>query len=190
MLARKDIISRNIIFVIFSLELFFCPIYSQFSSVTQSSVTLCDLMDCSTPDFPVHHKLPELVQTLVCWASDATQPSHPLTSPSPPACNLSQHQGLFQWVRSSHQVAKVLEFQLQHQSFQWIFRTDFLEGGLVVCPCSPRDSQESPPIQFFLPVLKFQPSFNSIFHLWFHYILEQLSFLVYVIAGYNYKVWE
>ena len=74
---------------------------------------------------PVYHQLPKLTQTLVHWASDATQPSHPLSSPSP-AFSLSQHQGLFQWVSSSHQVAKVLEFQLQHQSFQWIFRTDFL----------------------------------------------------------------
>ena len=163
MLARKDIISRNIIFVIFSLELFFCPIYSQFSSVTQSSVILCDLMDCSMPDFPVHHKLPELVQTLVCWASDATQPSHPLSSPSPPACNLSQHQGLFQWVSSSHQVAKVLELQLQHQSFQWIFRTDFLEGGLVVCPCSPRDSQESLQYNFFCQCLNSNPHLTLFF---------------------------
>ena len=74
------------------------------------------------PGFPVHHQLPELAQTLVHWVSDAIQPSHPLSSPSPPAFNLSQHQGLFQRVSSSHQVAKVLELQLQHQSFQWIFR--------------------------------------------------------------------
>ena len=74
-------------------------------------------MDCSMPGFPVHHQLAELAQTHVCWVSDASQPSHPLLSPSPPAFNLSQHQGLFQWVSSSHQVAKVLEFQLQHQSF-------------------------------------------------------------------------
>ena len=74
-------------------------------------------MDCNTPGFPVHHQLPELAQTHVHWVSDAIQPSHPLSSPSPPALNLSQHQGLFQWVSSSHQVAKVLEFQLQHQSF-------------------------------------------------------------------------
>ena len=73
----------------------------------------------------------------------STQPSHPLLSPSPPAFNLSQHQGLFQCVSSSHQVAKVMEFQLQNQSFQWIFRTDFLYNGLVGSPCSPRDSQES-----------------------------------------------
>ena len=86
----------------------------------------CDPMDCSTPGFPVHHQLPELTQTHVHRVGDAIQPSHPLSSPSPPTFNLSQHQGLFKWVSSSHQVAKVLEFQLQHQSFQWIFRTDFI----------------------------------------------------------------
>ena len=75
-------------------------------------------MDCSTPGVPVHHQLPEFYQTHVHWVSDAIQPSHPLSSPSHPAFNLSQHQGLFQWVSSSYQVAKVLEFQLQHQSFQ------------------------------------------------------------------------
>ena len=83
-------------------------------------------MDCSMPDCPVLHYLLEFAQTHVHWVSDAIQPSHPLSSPSPPAFSLSQHQGLFQWVSSSHQVAKVLEFQLQHQSFQWIFRTDLL----------------------------------------------------------------
>ena len=98
----------------------------QFSSVTQSCPTLCDSMDCSTPGFSVHHQLLELAQTHVHQVGDTIQPSHPLSSPSPPAFSLSQHQGLFKWVSSSHQVAKVLEFQLQHQSFQWIFRTDFL----------------------------------------------------------------
>ena len=83
-------------------------------------------MDCSTPGFPVHHQLLKLAQTHVHWVSEAIQPSHPLLSPPPPAFNLSQHQGQFQWVSSSHQVAKILELQLQHQSFQWIFRTDFL----------------------------------------------------------------
>ena len=82
------------------------------SSVAQSCPTLCDPMDCSTPGLPVHHQLPEFTQTHVHWVSDAIQPSHPLLSPSPPAFNLSQHQGLFQWVSSSHQVAKVLELQL------------------------------------------------------------------------------
>ena len=95
-------------------------------SVTQSCPTLCDPMDCSTPSFPVLHYLPEISQSYVHQVSDAIQPSHPLSSPFSPAFNLSQHQGLFQWVGSLHQVAKVLEFQFQHQSFQWIFRTDFL----------------------------------------------------------------
>ena len=90
----------------------------QFSSVAQSCLTLCDPMNCSTPDLPVHHQLWEFTQTHVHRISDAIQPSHPLLSPSPPALNLSQHQGLFQGVSSSHQVAKLLEFQLQHQSFQ------------------------------------------------------------------------
>ena len=98
----------------------------QFSSVVQSCPTLCDPMDCSTPGFPVHNQLPEFTQTHVHRVGDAFQPSHPLSSPSPPTFNLSQHQGLFKWVGSSRQVAKVLEFQLQHQSFQWTFKTDFL----------------------------------------------------------------
>ena len=97
---------------------------SQFSSVAQLCPTLCDPMNSSTPSFPVHHQLPQLAQTHVHWVGDANQPSHPLSSPSPPAFNLSQHQGLFKWVSSSNQVAKVLK--LQHQSFQQIFRTDFL----------------------------------------------------------------
>ena len=88
--------------------------YLQFSSVTQSFPTVCDPMNWSTPDLPVHHKLPEFTQTHVHQVGDAIQPSHPLLSPSPPAPNPSKHQGLFQWVNSSHQVAKVLEFQLQH----------------------------------------------------------------------------
>ena len=81
-------------------------------------------MDCSMPGLPVHHQLPELAQTHVHRVGDAIQPPHPPSSPSPPAFSLSQHQGLFKWVSSSHQVAKVLEFQLWHQSFQWIFRTE------------------------------------------------------------------
>ena len=87
--------------------------FTIFSSVNQSCPTLCDPLDCSTPGFPVHHQLPELTQTHVYWVGDAIQPSHPLSSPSR-TFNLSQHQGLFKWVSSSHQVAKVLEFQLQY----------------------------------------------------------------------------
>ena len=100
--------------------------YIQFSSVSQLCPILCDPMDCSMPGFSVHHQLPELTQTHVHWVSDAIQPSHPLLSTSPPAFNLSQRQDLFQWVSSLHQEAKVLELQLQLQSFQWILRTAFL----------------------------------------------------------------
>ena len=95
-------------------------------SVAQSCLTLCDPMDCNTPGFPVLLYLLEFAQTHVHWVGDAIQPSCPLLSPSPFAFNLSQHQGLFHWVSSSHKVAKVLELQLQCQPFQWIFRTDFL----------------------------------------------------------------
>ena len=84
----------------------------QFSSVAQSRLTLCNPMDCSTPGLPVYHQLPEFTQTHIHWVGDVIQPSHPLSSPSPPAPNRSQPQGLFQWVNSSHEVAKVLEFQL------------------------------------------------------------------------------
>ena len=98
----------------------------QFSSVAQSCPTLCDPVNRSTPGLPVHHQLPESIQTHVHWIGEAIQPSHPLSSASPPALNLSQHQGLFKWVSFSHQVVKILEFQLQHQSFQWTPRTDLL----------------------------------------------------------------
>ena len=93
-------------------------------SVPQSCPTLFNSMDCGSPGFSVLHHLLEFAQTHVHRVSDAIQPSHPLSSPSPHAFNLSQHQGLFQWVHSSHQVAKVLK--LQHLSLQWIFRVDFL----------------------------------------------------------------
>ena len=117
----------------------------QFSSVAQSCPTLCDPMNRSTPRLPVHHKLPEFTQTHDHRVSDAIQPSHPLESPSPPAPNPSQHQSLFQWVSSSHKVAKVLEFQLQHHSLQRKPRADLLQNGLVGSPCSPKDSQETSP---------------------------------------------
>ena len=144
----------------------------QFSSVAQLCPTLCDPMDCSMPGFPVHHQLPEFTQTHAHWVGDAIRPSHPPSSPSPPAFNLSQHQGLFKWVSSSHQVAKVLEFQLQHQSFQWIFRTDLLLDGLVGSPCSPRDSQESSPTPHFKSISSsvlsflYSPILTSIHDYW------------------------
>ena len=93
---------------VYSCHLFLIsPASIQFSSVTQSCPTLCDPMNRSTPGLPVHHQLPEPTQIHVHWVGDAIQPSHPLPSPSSPALNLSQHQGLFQWVNSSHEVAKV-----------------------------------------------------------------------------------
>ena len=98
----------------------------QLSSFPQLCLTLSDPMDCSMPGFPVHHLLPELSQTHVHRVGDAIQPSHPLSSPSPLAISLSQHQGLFQLGDSSHQVAKLLEFYLQPPFFQWIFRTNFI----------------------------------------------------------------
>src|SRR5574338_322671 len=120
----------------------------QIRSVAQSCPTLSDPMNRSTPGLPVHHKLPEFTQTHVHRVSDAIQPSHLLSSPSPPAPNPSQHQSLFQRVNSSHKVAKVLKFQLQHHSFQRNPRVDLLQNGLVGSPCSARDSQESSPTQF------------------------------------------
>ena len=99
-------------------------------------------MNRSMPGLPVHHQLPEFTQSRVHRVSDAIQPSHPLSCPSPPALKPSQHQSLFQWVNSSHEVAKVLECQLQHHSLQRNPRADLLQNGLVGSPCSPKDSQE------------------------------------------------
>ena len=102
------------------------------------------------------------------WCHPTILPSHLLSPPSPPAFNLSRHQGLFQWISSSYQIAKVLELQLQHQSFQWIFRTDFLKDGLIGSPCSPRDSQESSPTPQFKSInssvlsLLYGPTLTSI----------------------------
>ena len=116
-------------------------------------------MNCSTPGLPVYHQLAESTQTHAHWVGDAIQQSYPLSSPSPPAFNLSQHQGLFKLVSSSHQVAKVLEFQLQHQSFQRTPGTDLLYRGLVGSPCSSRDSQESFPTPQFKSINSLALSF-------------------------------
>ena len=123
-----------------------CPSV-QFSSVTQPCLTLCDPMNCSMPVLPVHHQ--GVHSDAAHRVSGAIQPSHPLSSPSPPAPNPSQHQSVFQWVISSHEVAKVLEFQLQHHSLQRNPRADLLQNGLGGSPCSPRDSQESFPTPQF-----------------------------------------
>ena len=118
LLNQMLISSRNILIKIPRNDVLPATGSLQFSSVDQSCPTLCDRMNCSTPGLFVHHQLPEFTQTHVHHVGDVIQPSHPLSSPSPPASNPSQHQGLFQRVNSSHEVAKVLEFQLQHQSFQ------------------------------------------------------------------------
>ena len=97
-----------------------------FSSVAQSCLTLCDPVNRSTPGLLVHYQLSEFTQTHAHRVGDAIKPSHLLSSPSPPVPNPSQHQDCFQWVNSSHEVSKVLEFQRQRQSFQWTPRTDFL----------------------------------------------------------------
>ena len=150
----------------------------QFSSVPQSCPTLCDPINRSTPGLPVHHKLPESIQTYAHRVGDAIQPSHPLSSPSSPAPNPSQHQGVFQWVNSSHEVAKVLEFQLQHQSFQWTPRTYLLQDGLVGFPCSLRDSQISSPTPQFKSInfsaLGFlhSPTLTSIHDHWKNHSLD------------------
>ena len=137
----------------------------QFSSVTQLCLTLCNPMDRSTPGLPVHHQRPELAQTHVHRVSDAIQPSHPLSSPYPPALNLSQHQGLCKWVSSSHEVAKVLEFRLQHQSFQCIsglisFRIAWLDFLAVQGTLKSLLQHTDQKHQFFA-----QPSLWSSFHI-------------------------
>ena len=150
----------------------------QLSSVTQLCPTLCNPMNHSTPGLPVYHQPPEFTQTHVHRVSDAIQPSHPLSSPFPPAPNPSQHQSLFQWVNSSHEVAKVLEFQLYHHSFQSNPRADLLQNGLAGSPCSPRDSQESSPTPQFKSinssVLSFphSPTLTSIHDDWENHSLD------------------
>ena len=150
----------------------------QFSSVAQSCPTLCDPMSWSTPGLPVHHQLLEFTQIHVHRVSDAIQPSHPLSSPSPPASNPSQNQSLLQWVNSSHEVAKVLEFQLYHHSFQRNPRPDLLQNGPVGSPCSPRDSQESSPapqfksINFLALSFLHSPTLTSIHDYWKNHSLN------------------
>ena len=143
----------------------------QFSSVAQSCLTLCNPMDCSTPGLPVHHQLQSLLKPM---SIALVMPSNHLILCGPlllpPSIILSI--GLFKWISSSNQVAKVLEFQLQHQSFQWIFRTDFLSDGLLGSPCSPRNSQESSPTPQFKSInslalsFLYSPALTSIHDYW------------------------
>ena len=125
--------------------------------VTQLCPTVCDPMNYRTPGLPVHRQLLEFTQTHVHRVGDVIQLSHPLLSPFPPAHNPSQHQSLFQWVNCSHEVSKVLEFQLQHHSLQRNPRADLLQNGLVGSPCSPRDSQESSPTPQFKSINSYIP---------------------------------
>ena len=149
--------------------------------VTKSYVTLFNPVDYSTPGCPVLQYFLELAQIHIHSVSDAIQPPHPLSSPSPPAFSLSQHQGLFQWVGSSHQMAKVLELQLQHQSFQWIFRVDFLWEWLV-WSCNPRDSQESSPAPQFKGMnslglsLLYGLTLTSIHDYWKNHSFDSMNF--------------
>ena len=136
-------------------------------SVARSCPTFCGLIDCSTPGFPGIHYVLEFAQTHIHWVDNAIQPFHPLSPPSPLARNLFQHQGLIQWV-NSHQVAKVLEFQLE--SFQWIFSA--LGLRMIWSPYSSRDSQESSPTSQFESI-NFQPS---------AFVMVQLSHL-YMTTG-------
>ena len=180
-------IYKSIVF--FFLHVFFYSSF-QFSSVQSLSHVWLFVTSWTTamPGLPVHHQLPEFTQIHVHQVGDAIQPSHPMSSPSPPALNLSQHQGLFKWVSSSHQVAKLLEFQLQHQSFQWTPRTDLLQNGLAGSPCSPRDSQESSPtpqfeiISFSALSFLYSPTLTSIHDYWKTISLTRPTFVGQVIS--------
>ena len=148
----------------------------QFShSVPSNSLRLRGLQH-ARPACP--SQLLEFTQTHVHWVGDAIQPPYPLSSPSPPTFNLSQHQGLFKWVNSLHQVAKVLEFQLQHQSFHWIFKTDFLQDWLAGSLCSPRNSQESSPTPQFKSInslvlsFLYSPTLISLHDYWKNHSLD------------------
>ena len=150
---------------------------TQLSSVAQSCLTLCDPMNRSTPGLPLHQQLPEFTQTHVHRVADTIQPSHALSSPSP-APNPSPHQGLFQWVTTSQEVINLLEFQLQHQSFQWTPRTDLFQDRLVLYPCSPRVSEESSPTPQFKSISSWALNFlchltlTSIHDHWLHHSLD------------------
>ena len=154
----------------------------QFSSVQFSHSVVSDSLwpheSQQQASLQVHHQLSEFTQAHIHWVGIAIQPSHPLSSPSPPAPKPSQHQGLFQWVNSSHDVARGLEFQLQHQSFQWTPRTDVIYDGLVGSPCSARDSQESSPTPQFKSINSSafaflqSPTLTSILDHWKNYSLD------------------
>ena len=150
-------------------------IWVQYSSQVSNSLKIHGLQHTRPP---CPSPTPEVYSNSCSLSSDAIQPSHPLLSPSPPAFNPSQHQSLFKWVSSSHQGAKVLEFQLQHQFFQWIFRTHFLQDGLTGSPCCPRNSQESSPTRQFKSInssalsFLYSPTLTSIHDHWKNHSLD------------------
>jgi len=157
-------------------------IQNQFSSVAQSCPTLCNPINHSTPGLPVHHQFPESTQTHVHWVGDAIQPSHPLSSPSPPALNLSQHQGLFQWVSSSHQMGTLLRQSIGVSASTSVLPMNTQDwaplGWLVGSPCSPRDSQESSPTPQFKSInssmlsFLYSPTCTSIHDHWKNHSLD------------------
>ena len=150
----------------------------QFSSVAQSCLTLFDPMNHSTPGLPVHHQLPKSTQTHVHWVGDAIQPSHPLLSPSPPSLNLSQHQGLFQWVSSSHEVAKILELQLQYQVLPMNTQDWTPLGWTGWISLQSKDSQEFSPTPQFKRInssvlsFPYSPTLTSIHDHWKNHSLD------------------
>ena len=150
----------------------------QFSSVVQSCPTLCNPMNRSTPGLPVHHQLPSQSSPKLMYIESVMPSNHFILSSLSPAFNLSLPPGLFKWVSSLNQVAKVLGFQLQHQPFQWIFRTDFLQDGLIESPCSSRDSQKSSPkpqirsINFSALSFLYAPTLTCIHDHWKNHSLD------------------
>ena len=155
------------------------PAKQLFDSLYQFSCSVVSdslqLMDCSTPGLPVYYQFPEFTQTHAHQVSDAIQPSHPLPSPSPPAINLSQYQGLFSKVSSLYQVAKVLEFQLQHQSFQWIFRTgwiSFQSKGLSKVFCK---TPQFKSINFLVLSFIYSPTLTSIHDYWKNHSFDYMD---------------
>ena len=171
---------RILEWVAISFSYLFLPFINQFqfSSVPQSCLIHCDPMDCSIPGLPVHHQFPEFTQTHLHWVSDAIQPSHPLSSPFPPALIPSQHQGLFKWVSSLHQVLKYWSFSFNISPSKWTHRTDLFSDGLVGSPCSPRDSQESSPTPQFKSInssalsFLYGPTLTSIHDYWKNHSLN------------------
>ena len=178
---------------------FLCTIFldSTYQSVSHfSRSVMSNSLQPHEPGLLVHHQLLEFIQTHVHWVGDAIQPSHPLSSPFPPAPNPSQHQGLLKWVSFPHQVAKILEFPLQHQSHQWTPRTDLLQDGLVGSPCSPRDSQESSPMPQFKNInssalsFLYSPTLTSIHDHWKNHSHVLIKDTCFSLSDLLHSIWQ